>query len=438
MTYENIKSIILTILVVTSIFLTWTLWTYQPNFDIMENSKTVQEVSLGEKKEVQKIVKPDQLFYHQKGNHVGTVSPSEIDKVIKEMGKWSFYRFKDISNEIYDIQSFIYDKASSEIIFPNIISIELYKNILNIKEKDAMSLQFDRIVINMEDINGEDAFVYFISTDERKIYESQVTSSFIKNLEANYFKVARKNEKFNQYFPYEVSKDRVILVQVNQVKMMLYNYLLDPLPIEKFRNALFNDPRLVQKNLIISGEEYTDGSTLMSVNYDTNSISYVNPAQENNEPGNFNNLLQRSIDFVNSHGGWTDNYRYVSIDEQYVTFRLYDSGGYPIFSDYGMSEILQIWGQNEINKYERNNFTLGRKIQSTEITLLSGTDVMDKLKKNEDINPEFIQDLKIGYKMTKDTQGPLIHVEPHWFYKYNDEWLKVPNNKKGGLKHGLE
>ena len=41
MRYEKIKSIILTLLVLVSILLTWNLWTYQPNYDTMENSNTV-------------------------------------------------------------------------------------------------------------------------------------------------------------------------------------------------------------------------------------------------------------------------------------------------------------------------------------------------------------------------------------------------------------
>lgn len=57
MSYENIKTIILTILVVTSALLTWNLWTYQPNFERIEKeSNTVQEVTIAEKKEVNQIV----------------------------------------------------------------------------------------------------------------------------------------------------------------------------------------------------------------------------------------------------------------------------------------------------------------------------------------------------------------------------------------------
>ena len=45
--YESIKSIILGILIVTSLLLTWNLWTYKPSYDELPDTKVVKEVSLG-------------------------------------------------------------------------------------------------------------------------------------------------------------------------------------------------------------------------------------------------------------------------------------------------------------------------------------------------------------------------------------------------------
>ena len=64
-------------------------------------------------------------------------------------------------------------------------------------------------------------------------------------------------------------------------------------------------------------------------------------------------LVKRSIDFVNEHGGWTDPIAMLSKNEysRSVTFRLYSEDGYPVFNDRGISEIKEIWGRDEINKY---------------------------------------------------------------------------------------
>jgi regulatory protein YycH of two-component signal transduction system YycFG len=248
-----------------------------------------------------------------------------------------------------------------------------------------------------------------------------------------------ENEKFALYEP--VSKESYVMLRKEAVKMALYNYLFVKLPTEKFRDALFNDPNLVSKNYSSFGEEYTDSTTLMSVNYETNTVSYVKTEDvESDSTSKSDNLLEKSIDFINSHGGWTDNYRYVGMDEseQFILFRLYDLSGYPIFSDNGVSEIFQIWNAGEINKYYRSNFMLGRRIQATEITLPSAVSVIDELKKTGVIELSFLQDITIGYLMTKDTEEPLIHLEPSWYYKYNDQWLRVESSDNGGVKHGLD
>ena len=67
MKYENIKSVILTILVGIGLLVTWNLWTYQPSYKELENADTVQEVSLSSKpkKDIKDIVKPDQVIFHK-------------------------------------------------------------------------------------------------------------------------------------------------------------------------------------------------------------------------------------------------------------------------------------------------------------------------------------------------------------------------------------
>ena len=73
MKYENIKSVILSVLVVTSVVLTWNLWTYQPNYATKENSNLVKEIALSEKREMTEIIKPNKIIYHFTDAHFGTI-----------------------------------------------------------------------------------------------------------------------------------------------------------------------------------------------------------------------------------------------------------------------------------------------------------------------------------------------------------------------------
>ncbi|WP_066059571.1 YycH family regulatory protein [Robertmurraya korlensis] len=440
MKYETIKSIVLLILVIFSILLTYLLWTYQPNYDTLkESGKTVEEVSLGETKELKNIVRPERLFLHQGDKHFGTFDSFEIEQMMKELSLWGFSEFEDISEMVRNIPSFIYDKNSLEIIFPDIVPLKVYRSALQLPSNEIPKSNFDRIVIDLEPETREGGVVYFISSKEHKVLRARVSASFITNYKERYLSNISENEKYALFEP--INRESFPMLRKEPVKMALYKHISEKLPTDKLRDALFSDPNLVSKNYSSFGEEYTDTTTLMSVNYGTNTIRYIKT--ETDATSKSENLLERSIEFVNSHGGWTDNYRYVGMDEseQFILFRLYDLNGYPIFGDNGVSEILQIWNASEINKYYRSNLVLGSRVEATEINLPSGIAVLEELKKTEDFNLDFLQDITIGYHMTKDTgdtQNSLIHLEPSWYYKYNDEWKRVSSSVNGGEKHGLE
>ena len=225
--------------------------------------------------------------------------------------------------------------------------------------------------------------------------------------------------------------------------MISYKYFLDILDTEKFKDALFDDPSYVQRNTILNNVEYTDGSSMLTVHNDLLLLSYVNPAEETKMSGNPSELLQNSIDFINGHGGWTGTYRYDGMDEENhkVVFRLYDHEGYPIFNEKGLTEIVQIWGQKQIHKYVRPIFDLNMplRIETTKVAFSSATEVFDFLRTKRKIKTENLEDLVIGYYMSRDENEPqLINIEPSWFYKYGGSWLQITPEELGGIKHGLE
>lgn len=445
MKYETIKSIVLLILVVFSILLTWMLWTYQPNYDTLkESGNTVEEVSLGETKELSKIVRPERLFLHQGEKHYGTFDSFEIDQTMKELSLWGFSEFEDISELVKNIPSFIYDKNALELIFPDIVPLKEYRSALQLPSNDLPKSNFDRIVIDLEPETREGGVVYFISSKEHEVLRAYVSASYINDFKERYYTNINENEKLALYEP--INRESFTMLRKEPVKIAFYKHLTVDLSTEKLRGALFSDPNVVSKNYSSFGEEYTDTTTLLSINNETNTVSYVKTEDvESETTTKSSHLLEKSIDFINSHGGWTDNYRYVGMDEseQVILFRLYDLNGYPIFGDNGISEILQMWNASGINKYFRSNFMLGRRLEATEITLPSGISVLEELKKVEDVDLDFLQDLTIGYHMSKVTeteitQNSLIYLEPAWYYKYNDEWKMVPSSENGGIKHGLE
>ncbi|WP_312470706.1 two-component system activity regulator YycH [Neobacillus sp.] len=438
MRYEKIKSGILTILVLVSILLTWNLWTYQPNYDTMEKSNYVAEVTVSEKQEVQKIIRPDQILFHEKGRHYGTNNTAELEKVIKDLSRWVFFDIKNYSDKVENIEELTHDSGNAEIIFPGEVPIELYRSVLTIEGKKVPPFNFDRIIINVDSSEKENGIVYFVSTENQQVFISHISSTNLSEFNRDFYKDATQ---LPRYFAYKASEKRTIFLPEEETEMTTYKYLPRTLNSEEFKVALFNDPSFVQKSIVKQGEEYTNGSSKMSVNNQSNILKYINPTAEDNYMDSSYDLVKRSIDFVNEHGGWTDSYRFVSKSEynRSVTFRLYSMDGFPVFNRNGLSEINEVWSRDEINKYERPNISLELPLEMQKVKRPSGHVALEYLQKKKDIKPELLEEMILGYRMERDSDvNGLILLEPAWFYRYDKTWRQITMEDLGGLQHGLE
>ncbi|MDR4399002.1 two-component system activity regulator YycH, partial [Bacillus atrophaeus] len=102
---ENIKTIILSILVIISLVFTWSIWTFQPNF--MEGStstkSTVREKYKIEKvsQKLSEVVKPREIFIHDNGAHYKVDDSDLYNKIWNDLPRWDVKAIKDISDQ-YD------------------------------------------------------------------------------------------------------------------------------------------------------------------------------------------------------------------------------------------------------------------------------------------------------------------------------------------------
>src|SRR5699024_11334551 len=91
---------------------------------------------------------------------------------------------------------------------------------------------------------------------------------------------------------------------------------------KKLVNALFRDPSQVTAN---DAEAYfTDGQRRMNVSNNNSKIEFINPIQTSSEDDFKIDLLEQSIDNINEHRGWTNDYALedISASQSNVKFRL--------------------------------------------------------------------------------------------------------------------
>ncbi|RHW40407.1 hypothetical protein D1B31_12740 [Neobacillus notoginsengisoli] len=438
MKYETIKSVVLTILVTLSMWLTWALWTYQPNYDPLQSGPLIEEVKIGEKKEEARIIKPDRIIYHIDDNHYGSSKVGDIDKLMKEMASWEFLDVKNYTEQAGTFKQSVHGDGKVEIVFPHEVPIEVFRNIIQFEQKKIPSFRFDRLVIDMKTLQKDRGAVYFANVRNQEIYVSYISQSFLSQFNRSFFAKANQHPP---YFAFDATGKRTIFLPAEETEMLEYTYLPMDIDSELFKEALFKNPSFVQKSIVGNGVEYANDTSKLNIYTDENRLVFVNPSEETDYLSGSTNLLKRSIDFINEHGGWTDPYRYAFLDEskQRVTFRLYSMDGYPVFNEWGLSEITEIWGRNEITRFTRPTFAMELAYEYKMVTRPSGREALEFLQSNGNFRPELLENLVLGYRLERDQQSNrLITLKPAWFYLYNKRWMEISSEELGGLKRGLE
>ncbi|WP_167578691.1 YycH family regulatory protein [Jeotgalibacillus proteolyticus] len=442
MNIEGFKSILLTLLVVLSGVLTWNVWTFQPTYDTIETAPTV-DVSIADERTNSELIKPSQFLVHGTENVRGTSSESEIDELLSTMYDWTFFSLRyNAALSDSDIKDLTHGQNRVEIIFPTSIPFSAYQNVFDFETSQIPDDVFDRVVIQLPQ-EGDVTFpVYFISYDTKQVYEARVDLDELPPLNDKI--VSKAEEEYASYFPYSAGSEKTLYLPQGTTEVVQYKYYMNSISPQQFRDALFSDPNAVSVNSLNSTEDqYLHQSSLMRIDSSTNTLNYVNPsAAEFTTAGGPSELLQKSRRFVNDHAGWTDNYYLYRLDPsvQEVTYRLHVEG-LPVFNDRGVPHLAQMdqkWGDTRIFKYDRSLLSLHFEVPSTTQTtlLMTGYDVIETLESSDSFEPDLLQDVTVGYYISKDSSNDFYTLEPMWFYLYNGNWKRVPID--GGDPVGLE
>ncbi|MCR8849880.1 two-component system activity regulator YycH [Rossellomorea sp. SC111] len=445
MNYEKIKSIVLTLLVCISVFLTFNLWTYSPGYDTINSD--AYDVSVGGKLKDNELnthlIKPYKLFYHGRDKTVGTTNQTEMNKVTEQLGKWSLFEIKNVSNEysVQEINTLIQGQDKFELIFPDIVPLSVFSQGLSLEEKNVSSASFNRIVIDLENNNNRDTgsiFFITVSDDKEKktVYESQVSLASMDSFKRTFVQRALYNSAYRQYVEQPISGKKTIFLPKDAEEYISYYYYTELSSLDEYKQALFSDPNSVNMGSVDDLVTYMDVSSILTVDKNHNTFSFVNPSEEKDNGSAPAMLVQKSMEFVNDHGGWTDDYQLFSISpyENKIVYRLFLQN-HPVFNDNGMAEISQTWGLNGINKYSRPYFKLDFSFKDTaEVLLPSGSSVIYALNQVDSIDLNYVEDIAVGYKMTRDpNESRKLNFEPSWYYKYDGNWLRLSVDDKEGL-----
>ncbi|MDL0437767.1 MULTISPECIES: two-component system activity regulator YycH [unclassified Niallia] len=439
MNYENIKSLVLTILVMLSLLMYYLLWTDQGNTTELPTDNIVEPEKIGSKKEVADIVRPDRIFQHVDGETYGTISMDEINSVLEVLKTVEYGSLENISEEINDIPSFIKQETDSmEIRFPGQTPFSLYRDILHIEESNLFN--FDTILVSYNLVNEDEGTVYFISEKENKVYKSNIFVSYINNIKDLQKNITAEETPYNAYFSYQAGS-KLIYLPTEETEINRYIYKSETVDSSRLKNAIFTNSSLAQKSVETNQEVYTDDTSILRVIKDTHVVNFKSTSGITVNELSPNQIIENSIDFVNSHGGWVNSFLYVGNDndQSTINFRIYNETGFPVFNlKNGLSSIKVSWENNKIEQFITSNLTITAKpIDTTTQKLDSGSSVLKEIKSSENFDPDKLEAIVPGYDMVI-TNPSYVYLEPSWFYLYNGQWRQLGEVKTGGTKSGLE
>ncbi|HSO57093.1 MAG TPA: two-component system activity regulator YycH [Paenisporosarcina sp.] len=437
---EHVKSIFLALLIVLSVTLTFTIWTYTPTYDSIESTPVV-DVLIADSKRIDDVIKPYKMITSRENKMTGSMEPFDLNRVVNVMKNWkmSELSLEDTDLTEDELNELISTHHRYTLFFPDDVPFRVYDNILPFSITNIPEAGFDRLIVNWNRTDNEQMKVYFASSKTNTLY-----SAIAKDVEWKLFeqKVVSPTMEFSEFTEIQRSGRLSLYVSAIDVESIQYTYYLKEIDPKRFQDALFSDTNLVRQSPVGTiNEEYSDGTSLMIVNLLERTLGFVNPSAETTLPAEPSKLLFDSLDYINEHGGWTDEFRFSKINptNQQIDYQLYLLG-YPVFSTETSTKITTFWGDPGIYNYLRPYYTLDLSLPFDTVisTLPSGEKASRVMQLVKEIDFNNVDELTPGYYLTRDDEKSLLILEPSWFYLSNNQWIRLSPKDLGGGQSGLE
>ncbi|PUB10976.1 YycH family regulatory protein [Paenisporosarcina sp. OV554] len=437
---EHAKSIFLALLIVLSVTLTFTIWTYTPTYDTIESTPVV-DILIAESKRIDDVIKPYKMIASRENNMTGSMETFDLERVVNVMKDWQISDLTledtELTNE--ELNELVGANNRYTLFFPDDVPFPVYDNILPFSISDIPEDGFDRLIVDWNRSDNEQLKVYFASSKTKTLY-----SAVAKNVDWKLFdqKVVSSTLGFSKFTDIQRKGNLSLYVSAQDVESIRYTYYLKEIEPKRFQDALFSDPSLVRQSPVgTTNEEYSDGTSLMNVNLLERTLSFVNPSAETLVPAIPSKLVFDSLNYINEHGGWTDEFRFAKMNpaNQQIDYQLYLLG-YPVFSTETSTKITAFWGDPGIFNYLRPYYTLDLSLPFDTVisTLPSGEKASRVMQLVKDIDFNNVDELTPGYYLTRDDEKRLLILEPSWFYLSNNQWTRLSPEDLGGGKRGLE
>lgn len=358
---EKIKSVILALLVLLSLFQSFLLTYNSPKFEPINQSDYVQAELSGTQIELDKLIFPDQIVLHsgQPGHTVLYPNTTDYSFILENIKQTTFDGFRRLNLQLAGInwEDVRNKQPGLEIRFKEALPFSVLQTLLQVKGDTSLDNEMiSRIWISLKD-NHEEVKTYFMTSSSGEVYEALKTNISVKDVE----KLVQRGESAPSY--HTVNGDYYIPDQPLEVSSFRFPYT--QYSAEELKKSLFVDPAITRNLTERDGSEiYTDGKRGLQIKTEQHWMSYSDPvAPADSSRSDLKENLLSAVQFINQHGGWNGTYAIdqlpqktgASEGDQTFIFRQY-YGSYPImdppYTYYGYMKVLLQRGI--VSNYERS------------------------------------------------------------------------------------
>ncbi|WP_239738183.1 two-component system activity regulator YycH [Mammaliicoccus sp. H-M32] len=435
---EVIKSAILIILVLISVFMTYRVWTFTPELTDLETDVNADTPSIGPKisKPIDSVIMPFRMINRNGTDVKGTSNMKDIKKVTDQMLSKEVKKVDVLSSESV-VQLEDLSERYTILDFPDSVPSEMYLNqVLGMNMSYYPSVNFDRILVDTKSTN--EANVYLLSENKQKAVKLQTTMKSHKFDQMNK-EVAKDLKPYTGIITNETTTNEInqIYAPENAYSMNVYRYVTNKISVSDLNDVILGDSVIARSNED-QVSTYNNNTGISTVNEEKQTYRYTNLSEDENQQKDISKSITNSFKFINEHAGYTDEFRLFNTDQKTgkIDYQMF-LNNYPVFNDDKLSSIEAVWGRNAINEYNRGLITTGVAVPSKKEVdeLPSSEEVRYGLASNGEIDFNKVTNMAIGYDLSLpndelDNLQDTIEFTPKWYIKYDDEWKRYEN---GGL-----
>lgn len=451
---EWIKTVMLFMMIITSMVLTWFLWTYQPEYETLDDpSRSYIEIEdIGDSRSLFELIFPREILTHQE---------DDVDLLLAGNGL-----YEEILEEIMDTEfHYVTERAGNlaphpdhrftglEVVFQEPLPADIVYDILDFEDESLPFSGLDRmrIVENPSRI-GSDVVAQFVDMNEETVYETD-TDMGLGLLEELIAEGSEEQRLPADRFVFTGGEDdefqNVRYLPSERFLMERVTYETIDLPVQSFRQVLFADPEFV-KNYYQDSERrsYTDGNRMLDIVAGDMLLEFRQPESYERTDQVTPSVIDGARQYINGHSGWTDQYYWNGTseadDHEEVSFRLHVnqlpvlSGNVPS-EDHFMYRLRRSGSQ--FTEYTRPLFQLADEPFETEaaVELQGSMQLFNQIEEYETFQLSEVTDIRLGYHMNRHRSFAIF--EPVWYAEVRGRWMELQNltpDPSGGMTIGLE